>query len=396
MKSNALYIQSGGPTAVINSSAYGVITECWKNADKIGTLFAAEQGLAGVISGKLFDLSVEDGEQIGLLRQTPSMAFGSCRHMVSDEDCYKILNTLQKYNIHYIFMNGGNGSVRGCLQIHEYLTKAQYDFKMIEIPKTIDNDISNIDHTPGYPSAARHLVIEISELVHDMLVYDTDQIMVAEVMGRNSGYLAAATLAAGVTGYGPDLIYVPETAFSEEGFLADIAEVVAQKGKCFVTVAEGVKTASGEYLSEKATAHHSDRQAPIMGGVTPYLRDLLQKHFSCKIRCVDMGLMQRCAAHDISDIDRDEATLLGSAAVTAELEGTSGKMMAIRRVSNHPYQIELAPVDLNAVAAFDNSLPLQYINEKHNGICLSFLDYILPLIGELPKYASLRKIIAKA
>ena len=393
--SNALYIQSGGPTAVINSTAYGVISACQKHSDQIGRLYAAEHGLTGVISGLLYDLSLERTEQLKLLEQTPSMVFGSCRHMVSDEDCEKILDTLRRFSIRYIFMNGGNGSVRGCLQLYDFLARSGYDCRIIEIPKTVDNDISRIDHAPGFPSAARHLIISISELVQDMQVYDTDLIMVAEVMGRNSGYLAASTLAAGATGFGPDLIYVPETVFEQERFIRDISEVTARKGKCFAVVSEGVKDHSGHYLFEGFTINQSKNPILNMGGITPYLSQLLRRNFSCKIRCIDMGLMQRCAAHNVSPVDQKEAALLGENAVLAALDGISGKMISLRRFSNHPYRTETVLVDLKEVAASTASLPLSYINSSQNGIDPSFLDYILPLVGNLPQYASLKKIVAQ-
>ena len=395
MTYNALYVQSGGPTSVINSSAYGVISECRENADKIGKLYASEHGLAGVISGRLFDLSVEEPQQCDLLKQTPAMIFGSCRHMISNEDCKKFLHTLEKFHIRYLFMNGGNGTVRSCCQLYEFLTAAGYDFRIIEIPKTIDNDISKIDHSPGFPSAARHLAIGISELVQDMLVYDTDLIMVAEVMGRKSGYLAASTLAAATTGFGPDLIYVPEVVFDRKKFVQDIAETLSKKGKCFAVISEGVKNADGKYLFEGTTVNKTDNPVLNMGGVTPYISALLRKHFPCKIRGIDMGLMQRCAAHDISSIDRREAILLGRAAVRAALNGTTGKMMSLQRISSTPYRTKIIPLELESVANSDKSLPNEYINDSNNGIQNSFLDYIMPLIGELPVYASLHKKIAE-
>ncbi len=392
---NALYIQSGGPTAVINSSAYGVITECAKHSGSIGKLYAAEHGLAGAINGRLFDLSLEKPAEFSLLQQTPAMVFGSCRHMISDGDCHMFLGTLKRFNIRCIFMNGGNGSVRGCLQLYKFLSKVNYKCSIVEIPKTVDNDISNIDHSPGFPSAARHLAISISELIQDMMVYDTNLIMAAEVMGRNSGYLAASTSAAGLTGFGPDLIYVPETVFNEEAFINDIGRVVAQKGKCFAVVAEGVKNQSGSYLFEKPAARGANKPPLNMGGVTPYLNMLLKKRFPCKIRCIDMGLMQRCSAHNVSAVDQKEAVLLGAAAVKAALEGASGKMVSLRRTSELSYQTETVLIDLEKVAASNNFLPTEYINETHNGIKPSFLNYIVPLIGDLPRYASLKKTIAQ-
>jgi 6-phosphofructokinase 1 len=326
------------------------------------------------------------------------MVFGSCRYTVNEEenseDYQKILNTLKKFNIYYIFINGGNGSVRAGLRLYRFLTDAGYEFRLIAVPKTVDNDISGIDHSPGFPSAARYEIVGISELAQDMSTYDTDLIMAVEVMGRNTGFLAAATSAATSTGYGPDLIYVPEVTFYEEQFLRDVSEILKKKGKCLAVVAEGEKTADGKYLFEKTEANHAENPQLNMGGITQYLKTLLGKHFTCKVRCIDMGLMQRCAAHNVSETDRKEAVLLGEAAVRAAVEGMSGRMISMRRISSHPYQTEIFPMKLEQAAEQDNELPLQYVNEKHNGIDESYLDYLLPLVGDLPRYASLQKKIA--
>ena len=206
MIKNALYIQSGEPTAVINCSAYGVISEFRKNNSDRGKLYASLHGIAGVMQGELYDCSALDERQLEKLKKTPSMVFGSCRYTLkeeSEEDYEKIIKVLRQYSIYYIFINGGNGSVAAGQRLKEHLSKAEYNFRLIVIPKTVDNDIALTDHSPGFPSAARHTVITVSELVHDMNTYDTDLIMVAEVMGRNTGFLAAATIAARETGWGP-------------------------------------------------------------------------------------------------------------------------------------------------------------------------------------------------
>ncbi len=390
---NALYIQSGGPTAVINCSACGVIRECQELLEKGGKLYASLHGIDGLLHDHLYDCTDMDEMQLRRLENTPSMAFGSCRYTVredSGEDYDRILATLKKYDIYYIFINGGNGSVAAGYRLSENLKKVGYACRLIVIPKTVDNDIAIVDHAPGFPSAARHTVITISELVHDMYTYDTDLIMAVEVMGRNTGYLAAAAAAAGKTGWGPDLIYVPEVVFDPEQFVKDVAEVIQKKGKCFAVVAEGVKTADGRYLFEDTTVNKADDPSKNMGGITPYLNHLLRKYFTCKIRCIDLGLMQRCGAHDASEIDKKEAQQLGREAVKYAFAGENGKMVTLTRTSSYPYRTKIQILDLEQVAGVERVMDLSYLEENHHQIRESYMDYILPLIGALPEYVELK------
>lgn len=397
MKKNALYIQSGGPTSVINTSAYGVIAECKKYGEEIVKLYASAHGIVGVMEGELYDCYAEDESQLELLKKTPSMAFGSCRYEVREDvdwDYEKILGTLKQFHIYYIFINGGNGSAAAGQKLYNYLTKVDYEFKLMVIPKTVDNDIAEIDHAPGFPSAAKYVLETIAELVHDMHTYDTDLIMVAEVMGRNTGFLAAAALAACQTGYGPDLIYVPEVIFDPEKFVTDVGAVLEKKGKCFAVVPEGVKTSDGKYLFESTTVNKAQDPSRNMGGITPYLNELLREHFTCKIRCIDLGLMQRCAVHDVSQVDSQEAEALGKMAVKMALEGHSAEMVTLNRKSDFPYETEITGIALEQVAGKDRVLDLRYVTPEQNFINKEYLNYILPLIGELPKYADLKMVKA--
>lgn len=389
---NALYIQSGGPTAVINCTAYGVLDECRKSGAGIDKLYASVHGIAGVLNDQFYDCGKLDDAQLEKLKNTPSMAFGSCRYTVREdveEDYGKIVATLKKHDIYYIFMNGGNGSVAAGNRLYHHLKKLKYECRLIVIPKTVDNDIAIVDHAPGFPSAARHTVITISELVHDMYTYDTDLIMAVEVMGRNTGYLAAAAAAARKTGWGPDLIYVPEVTFDPLQFVKDVEEVLKEKGKCFAVVPEGVKTADGKYLFEDTTVNKAADPSKNMGGITPYLNTLLRQYFSCKIRCIDLGLMQRCAAHDASELDKQEAEMLGRTAVTCALAGESNKMVTLTRTSDKPYHIKYETLNLGEVADVERVMDLKYLKENHHDIEDSYMDYILPLIGELPDYVEL-------
>jgi ATP-dependent phosphofructokinase / diphosphate-dependent phosphofructokinase len=390
---NALYIQSGGPTSVINASAYGVIQECKKHPDEIGRLYGAKYGVVGLKSGNLIDIYALDQEQFRLLPQTPSMAFGSCRYRIpdareDDTDYRKILDVLQKHDIGYIFYNGGNGTLYACMSMYKYLTGVSYDCKLMVIPKTVDNDIDCIDHTPGYPSTARHVAITVSELSHDIRSYNTGLITVVEVMGRNTGWIAASALAACRDGNGPDLIYVPEVGFSPEKFLYDIRKVYARKGRCLAVVAEGVKNDNGKYLFEYGM---EDVKNPDlnMGGIVPYLTSLLRKHFDCKIRGIDLGLMQRCAMHTASALDISEAIRFGERAVQEAILGTSGKMVSLMRISSNPYTVRETLADIAEAAVGGHPMPRAYINDDGNFIKAGFMDYLEPLIGEMPSYAKL-------
>lgn len=388
MKRNALYIQSGGPTSVINASAYGVIKECLKHSDQIGKLYGVEHGVVGLIHEKLVDIYAMQEEEIELLPKTPSMFFGSCRYRIEKESDYEsIVKVLKKYDIGYIFFNGGNGTVRASLQMKRYLERIKYPCRIIVIPKTVDNDISHIDHSPGFPSAARHVAVSISELAHDIRTYDTGLITTVEVMGRNTGFLAAATIMAEKGGNGPDLIYIPEIPFEPDKFVRDVAKVYEQKGKCFVVVAEGVKTPEGKYLFELSEDWSENDPQLNMGGTSIYLHRLLRQYFSCKIRCIDLGLMQRCAIHAVSELDVAEAIEAGKEAVQAACQGSDGVMLSIQRISSHPYKTQFTQVALEDVAETDATLPLMYLNEEKNNIRPEFLDYIEPLVGEMPNYA---------
>ncbi|MCI8674774.1 MAG: diphosphate--fructose-6-phosphate 1-phosphotransferase [Lachnospiraceae bacterium] len=393
-QANAIYIQSGGPTAVINASAYGVITEC-RNQPKIHRIYASEHGILGLIKGKLFDITEKlPGEEY--LPDTPSMLFGSCRYEIDEgdqeqSDYHRVLDTLRALHIRYIFINGGNGSVRAGLRLGRFLKSQDYDFSLIVVPKTVDNDISCIDHAPGYPSAARHVALTVAELARDMMTYDTELIVFAEVMGRNTGFLAAASTAARKIDMGPDLIYVPEVTFSKEKFIDDVGQVLKKKGKCFAVAAEGVKTADGRFLFEDVSINKGMDMQKNMGGITPCISQLLREHFSCKIRGIDLGLMQRCGIHNVSETDRQEAEQLGRLAVRAAVSGESFRMVTLNREPGRPYQAIYELVRLEDVAEKDNCLPLSYVTETENDIREEFLDYILPLIGTLPKYTVLHR-----
>ena len=388
--SNLLYIQSGGPTAVINATACGVIAESEQYLDQGAKLYAARHGILGVIRGDLMEIRPRK-EDLARLRRTPSMAFGSTRYeLCTDEDYRKAEDTIRRFGIGHILINGGNGSAAAAMRLQKRLDADGLNCAVLVIPKTVDNDVAGIDHAPGFPSAARHVVISVSELIRDMWSYETDLIMAVEVMGRNTGFLAAASLAAGENGPVPDLIYVPERTFDPERFVSDVREVVSRKGKCFAVIPEGVKTSAGKYLFEDTTVNKGKDPSVNMGGITGYLSTLLRKHFTCKIRCIDLGLMQRCASHDASPVDLEEAEHLGRMAVQLAAAGHREEMLTIRRGSaGEPYSPVYGTMPLAETAGLSAVLPEEYIGEDEHSIQEGYLDYILPLLGELPAMADL-------
>ncbi|MEA5012995.1 MAG: diphosphate--fructose-6-phosphate 1-phosphotransferase [Candidatus Limiplasma sp.] len=392
MTRNALYIQSGGPTAVINASAYGVICESRENPDRIGRLYAARYGSVGVLGDQLVDTASFEESALALLPHTPSMAFGSSRYRMTDPeqddaDYRRYLEILRKHDIGYLFLNGGNGTLASAIKLNRYLMGEGYDCKVMVIPKTVDNDIEGIDHSPGFPSAARYVILSVSELTHDIRSYDTGLITVAEVMGRNTGWLAAATLAAGIGGNGPDLIYVPEARFSHQEFLEDVRRVWQQKQKCLVVVAEGIKDETGRYVFEQQPLQEGDPTVN-MGGAALHLAGFLRRHFDCKVRSLDLGLMQRCAAHAASELDVGEAMALGRRAVREALHGASARMVSLERVEDFQgVRFAETLVDLERAALGGHPLPARYITPSGCYIHDSFLSYLLPLVGELPRYA---------
>lgn len=392
---NALYIQSGGPTAVINATAYGILKACKDKSGTIGRLFACLHGIRGLIYSSLVDIYAEEDAQLKLLPQTPASIFGSCRYRVPDgeaglSDYMKILQTLEKFNIGYIFYNGGNGTLRACRKLTDYMQDAGFDCTVIAIPKTVDNDIYGLDHAPGFASAARHVVITVNELLHDIRVYDTGLITVLEVMGRNTGWLAAGTRLCSLRGNGPDLIYTPEYTFNDERFLQDIENVYNKKGKVLVVVSEGVRKTDGTYLFEYGGNVFEDAPQQNMGGITPYLTNLLHRNFRCKIRGIDLGLMQRCAAHTASEVDMEEAEFLGGFAVKKALEGESKILVGLERISSIPYITKPVTMSISYAASRDGQMPISYITPDKNYITEDILPYIQPLVGKIPAYAQLK------
>ena len=399
--------QSGGPTAVINASAQGVIQTALK-ADCITRVLGAAHGIKGVLEDKLYDMGQEDSGELDLLKFTPSSALGSCRYKladpdVDDADYRRILEVFKKYDVRYFFYNGGNDSMDTCNKISKYMQKVGYECRIMGVPKTIDNDLNGTDHCPGFASAAKYIATSCAEVWQDAHVYDTGMVTIIEIMGRHAGWLAGSAALASLTGCGPDLVYLPETDFDMERFLADVKSVYDQNGNCLVAVSEGIHYADGTFVSEAKTSATDGFGHAQLGGLASHLASAVKEAFGVKVRGIELSLLQRCGAHLDSETDAEEALLAGSAAVQAAVEGFTDKMVAFRCTRGEDgYRCETILEPLDIVANFEKKVPREWINEAGNGVNQQFIDYVLPLIqgdakaprvNGLPRFARLKKVL---
>ena len=409
LKGACIIGQSGGPTSVINASAYGVIRTAL-DSDVITNVYGAEHGIKGVLNDRLFDMSKEDAGELELLKYTPSSALGSCRYKMKDPDeddtDYKrILEVFKKHDVRYFFYNGGNDSMDTCNKISKFMQNSGYECRVMGVPKTIDNDLFGTDHCPGYASAAKYIATSCMEVYQDARVYDTGMICIIEIMGRHAGWLTAAAALAAEYGAGPDLIYLPETDFDMEQFLSDVARVYKERGNCMVAVSEGIHYADGSFVSEAKTSATDGFGHAQLGGLAALLANVVKEKLGVKVRGIELSLLQRCGAHLASETDIEESFMAGKAAVENAVAGMTDKMVAFERgeINGH-YACKTKLLNLTDVANFEKKVPLDWINEAHNGVTHDFIDYALPLIqGEpklpkedsLPRFARLKKVLAK-
>ncbi len=404
-----IFGQSGGPTSVINSSAAGVFIEALaqKNITKV---YGAANGIKGILDENFYDIGKEDEKELYLLKNTPSSALGSVRYKLKsadiDESDYKrILEVFKKYNIRYFFYNGGNDSMDTCNKVSKYLLNSGYECNIIGVPKTIDNDLYGTDHCPGYGSAAKYVATTMMELFLDATVYNKGQITIVEIMGRNAGWLTAASALASYKGQGPDLIYLPEQAFDVEKFLKQVKEVADRnEGKCIVALSEGIKTADDQYVVEAIASSSASKDSfghTQLGGVAATLANLVKERIGGKVRAVEFSLMQRCGAHLASKNDVEEAFEAGRTAVRCACEGYTDKMVVFERKAGNDYAIEYKLMDIELAANTEKKIPEEWILPENKGLTQDFVDYALPLIqGDckapledgLPRFAKLKRI----
>lgn len=409
LRGACIFGQSGGPTAVINASAYGVIKTALES-DIITKVYGAAHGIKGVLQDKLYIMDEEDPEELKYLLNTPSSELGSCRYKIADPDVddtdYKrILEIFKKYDVRYFFYNGGNDSMDTCNKISRYMEKVGYECRVMGVPKTIDNDLYGTDHCPGFASAAKYIATSCMEINKDARVYDNGMITIIEIMGRHAGWLAASAALAAEFGSGPDLIYLPEIDFDFDKFFSDVERIYKDKGKVLVAVSEGIHYADGTFVSEAKTSATDGFGHAQLGGLAAMLASAVKERTGAKVRGIELSLLQRCGAHLASKTDIDEAFAAGKKAVEEAVSGTTGKMVAFKRVNiAGNYTCEMVLLPLESVANYEKKIPLEWINDDRNGLNHEFIDYVLPLIqGEpdlplynsLPRYAKLKKIIAE-
>ncbi len=391
-KPNAIVAQSGGPTAVINSSACGVIQEAMKSG-KIGRVLGATNGILGVLKEDLFDISAEKPETIEALKQTPAAAIGSCRYKLksieeSKADFQRILDVFKAHDIRYFFYAGGNDSMDTADKVNKLAADSGYELTCIGVPKTVDNDLACTDHCPGYASVAKYVATCAAEAGKDTeALYTTDTCTILEVMGRNAGWIAAATgLAAKSPEDAPHLIYMPEAPFTFDKFVKDVKEVHQALGRVFIVAGEGLKDEKGNYVTADSGAFSKDSFGHVqLGGVAEMLKAVVEKEVGIKARFNKLGTNQRSAMHFASLTDVNEAYMCGQMAVKNALDGVNGKMVTLVREDSSQYKCTTGLAELSDVANGEKKVPKEYINDKGNNVTDAMRDYVRPLVqGEAP------------
>jgi len=400
---NAFYAQSGGVTAVINSSACGVIETARKHSDKIGKVYAGENGIIGALTENLIDTSLESDADIAALNHTPSGGFGSCRYKMKSLEANKaeyerLIEVFKAHNIGYFFYNGGGDSADTCLKVSQLSESMGYPIQAIHIPKTVDNDLPVTDNCPGFGSVAKYVAVSTMEASFDVasMAATSTKVFVLEVMGRHAGWIAAA--GGMVDSSIPVVILFPEVDFDEKAFLDKVDNNVKEFGYCTIVVSEGTKWPDGRFLAEQGT--RDDFGHAQLGGAAPVVANLIKNALGYKFHWAVADYLQRSARHLASDTDVEQAYALGQAAVEMALEGKNSVMPAIVRISNNPYTWEIGCGELKDVANVEKMMPNNYISEDGFSITDSCREYLLPLIeGEnyppyndgLPDYVVLKK-----
>ena len=400
---NAFYAQSGGVTAVINASACGVIETARKHSDKIGKVYAGENGIIGALTENLIDTSLESHSDIAALNHTPSGAFGSCRYKMKSLEANKaeyerLIEVFKAHNIGYFFYNGGGDSADTCLKVSQLSESMGYPIQAIHIPKTVDNDLPVTDNCPGFGSVAKYIAVSTMEASFDVasMAATSTKIFVLEVMGRHAGWIAAA--GGLVDASIPVVILFPEVDFDEKAFLDKVDNNVKEFGYCTIVVSEGTKWPDGRFLAEQGT--RDDFGHAQLGGAAPVVANLIKNALGYKFHWAVADYLQRSARHLASNSDVEQAYALGQAAVEMALEGKNSVMPAIVRISNNPYKSEIGCGELKDVANVEKMMPKNYISTDGFSITDSCREYLLPLIGGenyppyndgLPNYVVLKK-----
>ncbi len=385
---NIAVAQSGGPTCAINASLAGVFNAAYE-APEIDKIYGSANGIEGILNNELIDLGkilVTDDDR-ELLKVTPSTVLGSCRfklpEMEEDISVYeKITECFKKNDIGIFFYIGGNDSMDTVSKLSKYMKEKNEDIKIIGIPKTIDNDLKYTDHTPGFGSAAKYLAVTMLEIIRDSAVYNLKSVTVVEVMGRHAGWLTASTCMLKANGEtAPHLIYLPESDFSVDKFLNDIQKLHEKYDSVIVAVSEGVTFNDERFSLDSFKSGSTDAFGhQYLSGIGKCLENIIKQELKCKVRSIELNVMQRCSSHLASKCDIEESELIGETGVKAALNGMTGKMMTFERISDEPYKVEIGSVDAEKVANHEKLFPEEWINDEKNNVTDEAIKYFLPLI----------------
>ena len=384
---NVMVAQSGGPTVAINASLAGVIQGV-QSSSSYGTVYGAVNGILGILNDELLNLSSLMEENPAFMERlitTPAMFLGSCRHKLPnylDDDSYYvfIFSQFEKYNIDAFFYIGGNDSMDTVLKLSEYGKKIGSNIRIIGIPKTIDNDLCMTDHTPGFGSAAKYIASSLLEIAHDTFIYAVKSVTIVEIMGRDAGWLTAASALAR-NGYStaPHLIYLPEVPFDTEDFLLDVKRALFERDNVIIAVSEGIRDVNGNYISATESAADTYGHSQLSGAGRT-LEFLIKEKLGIKVRSVEINVLQRSAAHLASKTDLEESVELGKKAVALSEEGVTASMVTVNRISNAPYKISYEYAEIKNIANEAKSVPREWINDAGNDVTQEMIDYLTPLI----------------
>lgn len=391
-KRNCFIGQSGGPTTAINASLAGIISECI-DTKQFDNIYGMINGIKGLLENKYLNLLelFDNQNKIKHLKNSPAMYLGSCRYKLptyqEDPQTYELLfHIFNDLNITDFYYIGGNDSMDTVAKLSAYAKTIKSTICFIGIPKTIDNDLMGTDHTPGFGSAAKYVATSMLEIAYDSSIYKLNSVTIVEIMGRNAGWLTASSaLARTACSDAPDLIYLPEVAFDRDQFLNDIREVFKTKRSVIIAVSEGVKNKDGEFMDSDSKYAKRDAFGHILhSGTGKVLETMVYQEFKCKVRSIELNVLQRCAMHIASKVDLDESFEIGRYAVKTSMSGHSGVMMVFLRTSNSPYTIECDYKDVSEIANLEQRIPVEWINKNHNNITKKLYNYLFPLIqGEV-------------
>ena len=392
---NAVIGQSGGPTAAINATLSGVIKEAMKHSE-IKEIYGLKYGITGIINEEFVDMrqQLKTDEDFFTLECTPAAALGSCRYRLpplDENDIYeKIFSVFRKNDIRYVFMIGGNDSMDTVAKLSAYAQTVDYEIKIVGVPKTIDNDLVETDHTPGFGSAAKFVATTVSEIERDCSVYTVPAVTIVEIMGRDAGWLAASSAIPRLYGQGTaDFVYLPEVPFDYDCFIDDIIELQKTKPNVVVAVSEGIKDESGNYVGDGTQSGVVDNFGhKYLAGAGKILENYVRRRVGCKVRSIELSLPQRCSGHILSKCDIDESIRIGSAAVLSAINGNTGIMPVFKRNDGDTYSVRIENVPVEAVANKVKSVDKKYINDRANNVTDELLKLLAPLIEgevEIPK-----------